>query len=190
MPDLVTTAAPDTGGEDEAGHGRSFPWDLGPDRESLRGIDPYTDGRTSLKGTMDHRSTANVVHRRASRVLLGLGLAVSMGLAGPNAFARKDYAEVAKESCKRTSEVKLKAEDAGSGVILVSASVFSEDDDTWDWKLKHNGDVSYKGTVKAKNADRSFRIVKEMADFSGIDDIGFRAQNNATGEVCSLVVSY
>jgi len=138
---------------------------------------------------MDHRSTTRVAPRRAPRIVGALVLAASMVLSGPGATAKDDF-EVAKEPCRKTSDVKLRAEDAGSGVIQVSASVFSEDDDTWDWKLKHNGDVSYKGTVKAKDADRSFRIVKEMADFSGLDDIAFRAQNNATGEVCSLSVSY
>ncbi|WP_300640855.1 hypothetical protein [Nocardioides sp.] len=138
---------------------------------------------------MDHRSTTRVVHSRAPRILAGLLVATSMVLVGPSAVAKDDF-EVAKEPCRKTSDVKLRAEDAGSGVIQVSASVFSEDDDTWDWKLKHNGDVSYKGTVKAKDADRSFRIVKEMADFSGLDEIVFRAQNNATGEVCSLAVNY
>lgn len=150
-----------------------------------------SDRQYSMKGTMDHRSTTRAVHSRAPRILVGLLLALSMIVAGPSASAKKDSDFVKEvDSCRKTSDVKLKAEDAGSGVIQVSASVFSEDDDTWDWKLKHNGDVSYKGTVKAKDADRSFRIVKEMADFSGVDDIGFRAQNNATGEVCSLVVNY
>lgn len=140
---------------------------------------------------MDHRSTRRTGSRRTSRAVLGLLVACSLVLAGPSAFAKKRD-DVVKEtdSCKRTSDVKLKAVDAGSGIIQVSGSVFSEDDDTWDWKLKHNGEVSYRGTVKAKDADRSFRIIREMADFSGVDDIGFRAQNNVTGEVCSLVVQY
>ena len=140
---------------------------------------------------MDHRSTTRVVHSRAPRILAGLLLALSMVLAGPSAMARKN-SDVVKDvdSCKKTSDVKLRAADAGNGVIQVSGSVFSEDDDTWDWKLRHNGDLSYKGTVKAKDADRSFRIVREMADFSGVDDIAFRAQNNVTGEVCSLAIAY
>lgn len=149
------------------------------------------DQQYATKGTMDHRSTTRVVHSRAPRLVAGLLLAASMVLAGPSAVAKKDP-EVVKEvdSCKKTSDVKLRAADAGNGVIQVSASVFSEDDDTWDWRLRHNGDLSYKGTVKAKDADRSFRIVREMADFAGVDDIAFRAQNNVTGEVCSLSISY
>lgn len=138
---------------------------------------------------MDPRNTTGVVRRRASRSILAGLLAGAVLLAVPAAQARDDV-EKNVNDCKNTSSVKLKAEDAGGGVIQVSASVFSEDDDTWDWKMKHNDDVSYKGTVKAKDADRSFRIIRDMADFAGADDIGFRAQNNATGEVCSVSVVY
>jgi hypothetical protein len=138
---------------------------------------------------MDHRSTTFVVRRRAPRLVTVLLLALSLGLSGPAAQARKDT-EVAKESCKATSDVKLKAEPDGTGVIKVIAVVFSEDDDVWDWRLKRNDEVSAKGSVKAKDADRSFRIIRTMVDPPGTDDIGFRAQNTATGEVCSIVVPY
>ena len=145
----------------------------------------------SMKGTMDHRSTTRAVHSRAPRILAGLLLAVSMVLAGPSATAKKDT-EVAKDidDCKKTSDVKLKAEPDGTGVITVTAVVFSQDDDVWDWRLKRNDEVSAKGSVKAKDADRSFRIIRSMVDPAGTDDIGFRAQNTATGEVCSIVVPY
>jgi hypothetical protein len=142
-----------------------------------------------MKGTMDHRSTARAVHSRAPRLLLALALGATMVLAGPAATARKDT-EVAKESCKATSDVKLKAEPDGTGVIKVIGVVFSADDDVWDWRLKRNDEVSAKGSVKAKDADRSFRIVRSMVDPPGTDNIGFRAQNTATGEVCSIVVPY
>ena len=137
---------------------------------------------------MDHRSTTGVVRRRAPRAVLAGLLAGGVLLGIPAAQA--DDPPPALEECRKSSEVKLKAEDDGGGIIKVSASVFSEDDDTWDWKMKHNDEVSYKGTVKAKDADRSFRIIRNMADFSGTDDIGFRAQNNVTGEVCSVSLSY
>ena len=139
---------------------------------------------------MDPHSTTGVVRRRAPRSILAAVLAASVLVLAPSAQARDDDPPPKVVDCRKTSDVKLKAEDAGGGVIQVAASVFSEDDDTWDWKLKHNDDVSYKGTVKAKDADRSFRIVRNMADFSGTDEIGFRAQNNATGEVCSVSLSY
>jgi hypothetical protein len=138
---------------------------------------------------MDPHSTTGVVRRGAPRSILAGLVAASLLVLAPSAQARDDV-EKNVNDCKDTSSVKLKAVDAGGGIIEVSASVFSQDDDTWDWRLKHNDEVSYKGTVKAKDADRSFRIVRDMADFSGTDDIAFRAQNNATGEVCSVAVQY
>lgn len=146
---------------------------------------------------MDHHSTTGVVRRRAPRAvttgpLAGLftGLLVGAVLLGVPAAHASDATHKKTIDCRETSEVKLKAEPQGSGVITVTASVFSEDDDTWDWKLKHNDELSAKGTVKAKDADRSFRIIRDMADFAGTDDIGFRAENNATGEVCSVSIQY
>lgn len=148
---------------------------------------PHT---TRAKGTMDHHSTTRVVRRRTPRAVLAALLSAGVLLAVPAAQAKDADPAPVIEDCRKSSEVKLKAEDDGGGVIKVSASVFSEDDDTWDWRLKHNDEVSYKGTVKAKDADRSFRIIRDMADFSGTDEIGFRAQNNATGEVCSVSIQY
>lgn len=140
---------------------------------------------------MDHRSTPRTGRSRAPRALLGLVLASSLVLAGPSAVAKKkDDVEKDVRDCRATSWVKLKAEPDGSGLIKVIAVVFSEDDDMWDWKLKHNDDASAKGSVKAKDADRSFRIIRDMADFSGVDYIDFRGQNRATGEVCKASVEY
>ena len=139
---------------------------------------------------MDPHSTTGVVRRRAPRSILAGLLASAVLLAVPAAQARDADVEKNTNPCKDTSSVKLKAEDDGGGIIRVSASVFSEDDDTWEWRLKHNDDLSAKGTVKAKDADRSFRIVRDMADFAGLDDISFRAQNSATGEVCAVSVLY
>lgn len=139
---------------------------------------------------MDHHSTTDVVHRRAPRAVLAGLLASAVLLAVPAAQATDDDITKKTVDCKETSSVRLKAEPEGSGIIKVTAVVFSEDDDTWDWKLKHNDDASAKGTVKAKDADRSFKIIRDMADFNGVDFIDFRAENNATGEVCSIGIEY
>ena len=137
---------------------------------------------------MDHRSTTPVVHRRAPRLLAALLLAGSVVLAAPHAQARKDPdVEASKVGCRggSTSDVKVKAVlNQAEGTITVTGVVFSDDDDVWDWRMLHNGSVSARGTVKAKDADRSFRIVRDMIDFSGVDNIGFRADNTVTGEVC------
>lgn len=137
---------------------------------------------------MDHRSTTHVVRRRAPRLVAGLLLAVSMVLAGPSAVAKKaDDTAASKVGCRgdSTSDVKVRAVlDSSAGIITVTGIVFSDDDDVWEWKMFHNNSLSAKGKVTAKDADRSFKITRDMIDFSGVDNIGFRADNTVTGEVC------
>ena len=138
---------------------------------------------------MDPHSSTVVVRRRAPRSILAGLVAASLLVLAPSAQAKDDVTKKTID-CKSTSSVKLKAEADGDGIIKVTGVVFSADDDTWDWKMKHNDDTSAKGTVKAKDADRSFKIIRDMADFSGTDFIDFRAENNATGEVCSVSIAF
>lgn len=95
-------------------------------------------------------------------------------------------------SCRgdSTSNYKLRATSAEDQRISVAATVFSEDADTWEWKLRHNDDLSASGKVDAKDADRSFRIVRSMIDFDGLDTITFRAENLSTGEICKGEITY
>lgn len=89
-----------------------------------------------------------------------------------------------------TSNYKLRATTDNDQRIVVAASVYSDDADSWDWKLKHNDDLSASGKVDAKDSDRSFRIVRTMIDFAGTDIITFRAENTSTGEICKGEITY
>ena len=88
--------------------------------------------------------------------------------------------------CSDGSKVKLRTTFMSNAEIEVVGVVFSDDEDLWSWKFKHNGDFSFMGEVKAKDADRSLRIVRSMLDLSGPDVVFFRAQNDRTGEVCKV----
>lgn len=146
------------------------------------------DRQHSTKGTMDHRSTTRVVHSRAPRLVVSSLLLAAMWATVPGAVAKDDKPQ--KESCKDSSLVKLKAEPDDPGFLKATAVVFSEDDDVWEWRMRRNDDVVAKDTVKAKDADRSFRIIRRMVDPAGADKIGFRAENTATGEVCAVTYDY
>ena len=52
------------------------------------------------------------------------------------------------------------------------------------------GDVSDEGGVKAKDADKSFKIIRTMVDFNGPDTVNFRAENTKTGEVCRVTQQF
>lgn len=133
--------------------------------------------------------------RRSPAIVLSLVLSSAALAFAPSALASdggaaKDDPVKDTTSCSDTSRVKIRATVQDDGAIEAVGVVFSDDDDVWSWKFKHNDDFSAMGDVKAnENADRSFRIVRTMVDFSGPDDIFFRAENNRTGEVCKLEVT-
>lgn len=147
------------------------------------------------------RSTAGALRttpaaRRPCRVaaalflpLVGALTASLLVTAGP-AQARSTV--VTEGACKGSpnSSWKLKVAEESNGSLTVTAAVFSEDTDQWAWKLKHNDDVSAKGTVTARDGDRSFRIVRSMLNFSGPDEITFRAGNKDSDEVCRGDVTF
>ncbi|NHC23205.1 hypothetical protein G6553_08475 [Nocardioides sp. IC4_145] len=116
----------------------------------------------------------------------GDGAIPAPGPDGLPAKRLKDTQESAWATCQGGSRVKLRTTFMTNAEIEVVGVVFSNDDDIWSWKFKHNGDFSFMGEVKAKDADRSFRIVRSMLDLSGPDDVLFRAQNEKTGETCKV----
>jgi hypothetical protein len=142
--------------------------------------------------------------RRSPAIVLGLALSAAAlapapALASDGGTAKgevirtdpatKDDPPVKDDTrCSDSSVVKIRATVEDDGQIEAVGVVFSDDSDWWSWKFKHNDEFSAMGQVKAKNADRSFRIVRMMADFGGVDDIFFRAENERTGEVCKLTV--
>lgn len=140
---------------------------------------------------MKHRSNPPVGSRsrRRAAVLPAL-LTASLVLAGPSAMAKKNDGVKDKDKCRESSSVKLKIEPESGGILQVTAVVWSDDSDVWDWRMRHNDDLSARGTVKAKDADRSFKIVRDMADFTGPDEVEFRAENTSTGEVCRNTLTY
>lgn len=141
---------------------------------------------------MDPHPTTGVVRRRASRSILA-GLVASAVLLGvPAAQARETEVEKDRNSCRgdSTSWNKLKVVAQDAGILEVTAVVYSDDSDIWEWRMRHNGEVSAKGSVKAKDADKSFKIVRDMGDFPGTDSIDFRAENTVSGEICTSAVEY
>ncbi|WP_341229248.1 hypothetical protein [Nocardioides salarius] len=122
-------------------------------------------------------------------LLLGAGLA-PCGLVAAPAAAKADV--VASGPCRGApdSTWKLKVDQEANGSLTVIAAVFSDDTDEWGWKLKHNDDVSAKGSVTARDADRSFRVARSMVDFTGPDEIVFRAGNKDSDEVCRGDVTF
>jgi hypothetical protein len=134
----------------------------------------------------------------------GLGLALSsaalvsapVALAGEGETAKIDRraAEPVPEfgQCDGPGRVKVRVEADAGGMLEVVGVVFSEGEDTWSWKFKHDDDFSARGTVRAREreVDRSFRVVRSMVNFVGPDLVTFRAVNDTTNETCVAELRY
>ena len=128
--------------------------------------------------------------RRRLATVLTLGVSAAALVLAPSATAGGGEPATDKDPCEKSSTVKLRVTPQDDGRFEVVGIVWSDDDDIWDWKMKHEGDVSAEGDVKAKDADKSFKITRTMVDFVGPDKFVFRADNRRTGEVCRAALTY
>ena len=123
-----------------------------------------------------------------SLVLSAAALFVAPGAAWSDGGAVKDVDDCGGHS---TYRLKVTLLDGNNSRLQVVGSVFSDDDDVWSWKLKHDGDLSASGEVRARDdIDRSFKVSRSMLNFAGGDAILFRAENEHTGEVCKGEVDF
>lgn len=136
-----------------------------------------------------------MIVRRGPAIVLSLALGAA-ALSGAPALAKDGGATKdgpVRKNCDGSADVRLNAKKIDGNVdrFEVVAAVFSPDDDVWDWVMRHDGEVSASGDVKARDdIDRSFRVSRTMLDFYGTDDVVFRATNRRTGEVCRVYVGY
>jgi hypothetical protein len=131
-----------------------------------------------------------MIVRRGLAIVLSLVLSAAALALAPSAVAGDGEPAKDKNPCSDTSTVKLRVAPQDNGRFEVVGIVWSDDEDTWDWKMKHEGDVSAEGDVKAKDADKSFKISRTMVNFAGTDSFVFRAENRRTGEVCKADLVY
>lgn len=128
--------------------------------------------------------------RRGFVATLSLVLGAAALVSAPVAGAGGN--ESARDDCARSSENRLRIFPSEENVsrIIVIGVVFSDDEDVWEWRMKHNDDLSADGKVQAKDRERSFRIQRTMIDAPGVDTILFMARNSVTGEVCRQVQDF
>lgn len=133
--------------------------------------------------------------RRGPAIMLSLVLGAAALVSAPSALARDG--EIAKDidSCQGpdTSTYKLKVTTNNANRLEVTGIVWSDDEDLWEWKFKHNDDGSDDGVVRATDGNKSFKIVRTMVDIGGpdaVDTVVFRAENSNTHEVCRGEVNY
>ncbi|MBA2532469.1 MAG: hypothetical protein H0V23_10265 [Nocardioidaceae bacterium] len=109
-----------------------------------------------------------------------LALGVSMA---PSAAA-KDGDVIREGQCSGASDWKLKASPE-NGRIEVEGEVDSNrNGQTWNWRIRHNGNVSARGTATTQAPSGSFEVRRVLGNAAGTDSSGWRATNPRSGEVC------
>lgn len=128
--------------------------------------------------------------QRGPGIVLSLVLGAAAFAIAPSAVA--DDVGTAKDvdPCSMAATVKLRAVTRDDGRIEVVGTVWSNDDNVWDWRFKHNGDLSFEGAVVADgDQSKSFRVERTMVP-SPPDTIIFRAQNRANDQVCRAEINF
>lgn len=129
--------------------------------------------------------------RRGPAIVLSLWLGAAALVVAPSATAGDGGAAKDKDPCTDAGKVKVKVEPYGDGRLEVTGVLFSQDDDVWDWRFRHQDEVSYEGAARADgDSDRSFKIVRTMVNVGGDDFIAFRVDNRRTGESCRAELTY
>ena len=91
--------------------------------------------------------------------------------------------------CGGAAVWKMKAK-PDNGRIELEAEVDSNHvGQVWDWTIKHNGNVSAKGSSTTHGVSGSFTVARRMANRAGTDNFVFRAERRATGAVCRGTIS-
>lgn len=127
-----------------------------------------------------------MIVRRGLAIVLSLALSAAALALAPGAMAGDGEPAQDKDPCEKTATVKLRVTPGDNGRFEAVGVVWTDDDDTWDWKMKHDGEVSADGSVKAEpGAGKSFKVTRSMINWPHeTDRFVFRAENRRTNEVC------
>jgi|SRR5215213_5359444 len=128
-------------------------------------------------------------HTRWTRI--GALALVTVATLLPAASASANDADVIKRgSCSGRADWKLKASPE-DGRIEVEGEVDStRAGQTWDWKIKHNGSLSFSGTKITQAPSGSFEVRRTLVNLAGDDRIVFRAENRNSGQVCRGALTF
>jgi hypothetical protein len=87
-------------------------------------------------------------------------------------------------SCSGSATWKLKA-GHDDGRIEVQGEVdTNRNGQTWRWRIVHNGDVAARGRATTQAPSGSFEVRRLLVNAHGVDAVGLRARNAASGQVC------
>ena len=131
--------------------------------------------------------TADPHHHRSARRLVLASLVLA---AGP-ASADDDDDEVRREgSCSAGTDWKVKAKTDDGRIEFEGEVDSNQNGQTWNWKIKHNGTVSARGTATTTGPSGSFDVERKLTNLAGTDNFVFKAKNPASGESCRGTLAF
>lgn len=127
--------------------------------------------------------------------VLGAAALVSAPIAlasdGGNATDVQKDRDTCGDGTSTRAKLKVGTLENNNSRLLVVGTVWSDDSDVWEWRMRHNGELSFEGRARGReDVDLAFRVSRTMINWDGSDDIVFRAENQRTGEVCRAALSY
>ena len=102
----------------------------------------------------------------------------------------KDGDVVKRGNCSARADWKLKASPENGRIEAEGEVDSNKVGQTWSWKIRHNGSLSAKGTRTTKASSGSFTVRRVLVNVKGPDNIGFRARNLKSGEVCRGALTF
>src|SRR5687768_15551452 len=112
-----------------------------------------------------------MIVRRSPAVVLSLVLGAAALLSVPGAAwsdggAATDV-EKDRDSCGAGTATRAKLKvgtlEGNNARLVVIGTVWSDDSDLWDWKMKHNGEVSDDGRNRgSESTERAFQVSRTM----------------------------
>jgi hypothetical protein len=123
--------------------------------------------------------------------IIAAALVGSLALVVPAGVAMAGDNDVIREgSCSGSSDWKLKLSPEDGGLEVEYEVDQNVSGDRWRVKIRHDGDLAFRGTRTTRGASGSFEVRIVENDDAGRDNFRARARNLSTGEVCVGTASF
>jgi len=132
-----------------------------------------------------HQTEEVAMKRFVTALVVGVLFLIpaTSALAGQNDVIRRG-------SCSGQSDWKLKLSSEDGGIEVEFEVDQNVVGDRWRVKIRHDGDVAFRGTRITRGASGSFEVRTVESNRAGSDTFRARARNLSTGEVCAGSASF
>ncbi|MGZ5291660.1 MAG: hypothetical protein ACXWX6_07470 [Actinomycetota bacterium] len=125
------------------------------------------------------------------RRAIALALTAALAVVVPVGIAAAGDRDVIEEgSCRGSSDWKLKLSPENGGLEVEFEVDQNVTGDRWKVRIRHDGDLAFRGTRTTRGASGSFGVRIVENDGPGTDAFRAKARNTSTGEVCVGTASF